>query len=145
MLRRHSRDGLGLVGVEMVENIAGAVAHLQQGHGGHINAPVGEGAVGAGHVQQRDVGAAQREREAVGAGVLVQAGDAHVAGGFQHIGDAHFAQHLDLVREAERTGAGDFARVARIRKIDLKGLASLVDGRMTELDRERQLEAEVRV
>lgn len=59
--------------------------------------------------------------------------------------ETHLAQHLGLVREAERARARDLAHVRRLRQIDLERLPRLVDGRVAEIDREFDLEAEVRI
>ena len=69
----------------LVDDVVVAVEHAQDRGRRHERAAVGEGRVDARQFQQRDVAAAERQRDAVLAGVVAQAFDAEALRDFQQM------------------------------------------------------------
>ena len=61
------------------------------------------------------------------------------------LGEAHAAQHLHILHEAERAGAADGVLIAFAGEVDFGRLRGGVDRRMPEIDLEGKLEARMRL
>ena len=77
---------------ELVEDFIIAVEHAADGLQGHAGALVGEDAIGLRQLQQRDIAAAEGQREAVAPGVGAEAVHAEALHDFQQARDADAAQ-----------------------------------------------------
>ncbi len=89
-LAAHDLRRLGLVLVARVDELALGVEHLEDGVGLGELAAVGEGGVGAGVLQRRDAGVAERHRAG-----LLDADHAEALGHLHHLLAADPQRHLD--------------------------------------------------